>query len=79
MALLPALLISPNLRLFLLAWRCWPRQAPSVVVEDMVIAAASIRDGRPPEDRLTLPLSEIHQNRADVSQSVSTDVRLNNW
>eukprot|EP00752_Nemacystus_decipiens_P009822 g8764.t2 len=40
-------------------------QAPSVVVEDMAIAAASIRDGRSPNERLTLPLSEVHQNRAD--------------
>lgn len=48
---------------------CLAQQAPSVVVEDMAIAAASIRDGRPPDERLTLPLTEIHQNRADVSRS----------
>lgn len=34
-----------------------------------MIAAASIRDSRPPHQRLTLPLSEIHQTRADVSQA----------
>lgn len=34
-----------------------------------MIAAASIRDGRPPDERLTLPLSEVRQSRADVSYS----------
>lgn len=43
------------------------QQAPSVAVEDRAIAAASIRDGRPPKERLTLALSEVRQSRTDVS------------
>lgn len=43
-------------------------QAPRVSVEDMAIAAASLKDGRPPRERLALPLSTITQDKADVSR-----------
>lgn len=46
---------------------CRLQQAPSVAVEDRAIAAASIRDGRPPNERLTLAMSEVRQSRTDVS------------
>ena len=36
-------------------------------VEDMAISAASLKGGRPPRDRLALPLSSITQSKADVS------------
>ncbi|CAM9592997.1 unnamed protein product, partial [Laminaria digitata] len=40
-------------------------QAPLVSVEDMAIAAASLKDGRPQTERLALPLSAVTQNKAD--------------
>ncbi|CAN0025441.1 unnamed protein product, partial [Ectocarpus sp. 12 AP-2014] len=40
-------------------------EAPSVAVEDRAIAAASIRDGRPPKERLTLAMSEVRQSCTD--------------
>ena len=44
-------------------------QASSVSVEDMVIAAASLKDGRRPMERLVLPLATIIQKTVDVSRS----------
>ena len=38
-------------------------------VEDMAIAAASLKDGQSPRERLALPLSTITQAKADVSGS----------
>lgn len=41
-------------------------KTPSVAVEDMVIAGASVRAKVPPTERLVLPLSQVKQNLAEV-------------